>query len=246
MRKIFKYIALGCSIAFLAIGQAFAQQENSLSFETNNYSFGTISEDTTIVYGHLDFVNQGNENLIITHLIGSCSCVEAQVADSIVKPGQKSSINFSFKPLNYPGQIDKQIFIYTNKDDNASTETIFMTGFVTPTTNPINEFRFSFGNLYVKQKLVRFRSEEGQQIERISCYNNSDTVMSLSVATDNLPQGIQFRTEPEQIQPHSKAELIFSFDPTLWKNNGEKSFALTLKGVEIDDNKQPIIQIKIE
>ena len=32
--------------------------------------------------------------------------------------------------------------------------------------------------------------------------------MSLSVATDNLPHGIQFRTEPEQIQPHSKAELI--------------------------------------
>ena len=143
MKRVLRNIAIGCSIVFATIELACAQSTSSHLKDKFVYNFGTISEDTTIVYGHLDYTNTCNDNLIITRLIPSCSCVEAQATDTVIKPGQKCRINFSFKPLNYPGHIDKQIYIYTNQDQNTSTETLYLTGVVTPTTNPIHEYRFS-------------------------------------------------------------------------------------------------------
>ena len=234
-----------CSVALAAIGQASAQ-ENPFAFETTEYSFGTISEDTAQVSGHLDYTNRSSKDLIITRVLTSCSCVSAHATDSIVKPGQTSSIEFSFKPLNFPGNIDKQVFIYSSEDDIQSTETIFLTGIVTPTTNPLNEYRYSFGDLYVKQKQVRFGDSGNKQVERINCYNNTDEILSLSVDPTILPQGVTFRTEPEQIPPRTKGELVFSFDPEKAQTEDRISVALPLRGMEGDKENQPNIHIILE
>ena len=246
MKRILKYIAIGGSIALGAIGQACAQQSSSLQFETTEYNFGTISEDTTAVYGTMHFTNRSDKDLVIARVLTSCSCVEAQLADSIVKAGATSSIHFSFKPLNFPGHINKEIYIYTDQAANTNTETLYLTGFVTPTTNPLNEFRYSFGTLYTKQKQIRFRGVEEPQVERISCYNHSDQPLSLSVAPEALPQGITFGTHPQVIPPHAKAEMVFSFNPQEWKKGSQTSFSLPLQGAMMSEGQQPIIQINIE
>ncbi len=246
MKRILKYIAIGGSIALGAIGQACAQQSSSLQFETTEYNFGTISEDTTAVYGTMHFTNRSDKDLVIARVLTSCSCVEAQLADSIVKAGATSSIHFSFKPLNFPGHINKEIYIYTDQAANTNTETLYLTGFVTPTTNPLNEFRYSFGTFYAKQKQIRFRGVDQPQVERITCYNHSDQSLSLSVAPGVLPQGIIFSTNPEVIPPHAKAEMVFSFDPNVWKAGSQTSFSLPIQGADTSQGQQPIIQINIE
>ena len=194
MKRILQYIAMGCSMILCVVEPAFAQQTYALQLETATYSCGTISEDDGPVSGQVELINRGNEAITITEVLVSCSCVSAQVTDSLVQPGAKSTLQFSFNPLNYPGNIDKQIVIYTSEVQETITETLFLTGYVTPTTDPTREFRFAMGPLLVKQKQIKFSDVTQRQIERISCFNNSSQSMTLTAADGSLPRGVTFHT----------------------------------------------------
>lgn len=245
MSNCFKYLIIIHSIAFLAIEWTNAQSISSLKFKTESYDLGVISEDTNLVNGRVSFTNIGTENIDIHHIYTSCSCVEAYVLDSVIPPGISSELFFSFKPKNFPGQIDKQIFVDFN-DNTKHHQVLYLTGNVTPSTNPTHNYRYSLGDLWVKQKQVIFRGVETMQVEKIKCYNNSNISMQLSMTELDTINGISFHSDPAIIAPHSSAQLIFKLNPSEWTHTNERIMNFSLQGIDSDSTINHKIRIKIQ
>jgi len=65
------------------------------------------------------FTNTGKRDLIIRHIRASCGCTAVQQGNTVVKPGESSSIKATFNSGSYNGKVNKVIYVYTNDPMNS-------------------------------------------------------------------------------------------------------------------------------
>ena len=66
------------------------------------------------------FQNTGKSDLIIRHIRSTCGCTAIQQGgDSVVKPGEWSSIKATFNAGGISGRVTRTIFVYTNDPQNS-------------------------------------------------------------------------------------------------------------------------------
>jgi hypothetical protein len=63
--------------------------------------------------------NEGKTDLIIRHIKSTCGCTAVQQGNTVIKPGQESSIKAIFNSGGYNGKVMKYIYVYTNDPKNS-------------------------------------------------------------------------------------------------------------------------------
>lgn len=85
-----------------------------ISFVETSRSFGTFGIEE-IQKAEFEFVNTGDEPLLIIRLATDCGCTAAAVSGTTIAPGDTGRINVSYNGRNYPaGSFRKQIKVKSN------------------------------------------------------------------------------------------------------------------------------------
>lgn len=91
--------------------------------------FGNVQEGEVIEHDFV-FTNIGKSDLIIRKIKASCGCTTVAPKESIIKPGQQSSLSASFRTSGFSGRQSKTITVITN-DPVKSTMVLRLSGTVT-------------------------------------------------------------------------------------------------------------------
>lgn len=105
-----------------------------IEFVKATHDFGTIKEDGGPVECEFEFVNDGDEPLVIISANASCGCTRPEYPKKPIKPGKKAKIKVTYLPKGRPGEFTKSIKVRTN-GKNPKNVTLKITGVVTPATD---------------------------------------------------------------------------------------------------------------
>ena len=89
----------------------------SFKFTEEEFSFGTIKQGESVTH-EFEFVNNGNEPVIITSAAGSCGCTVPVWPKEPITKGQKSTIKVTFNSAGKMGLQDKTVTINSNAKQN--------------------------------------------------------------------------------------------------------------------------------
>ena len=117
MKKLFVLI---CTL-FLMGSMAFAQNEGStekqngpeITFKETMHDFGEIQYKGNGTY-EFEFVNTGNEPLILTQPKSSCGCTVPEWPKQPILPGESNVIKVTYKKTENPGSFNKYVTIFSN------------------------------------------------------------------------------------------------------------------------------------
>ena len=115
-------LILGCSAAF-ANGP-------EMKITESTHDFGNIKEANGSVSYEFEFVNSGDEPLIILSAKTSCGCTVPSYPKKPIKPGEKDKIKVTYNPAGRPGEFHKEVRIKTNA--KSKTSVVKISGVVIP------------------------------------------------------------------------------------------------------------------
>ena len=82
-------------------------------FTEEEFNFGTIKQGESVTQ-EFTFFNEGNGELIITNVMGSCGCVVPQYPKEPIKKSGKGTIKVTFNSAGKMGLQDKTVTITSN------------------------------------------------------------------------------------------------------------------------------------
>ncbi len=88
-----------------------------MKFEKEEFSFGSIKQGDKVEHA-FEFVNAGNQPLIISEAHGSCGCTVPEWPKQPLKKGEKGVIKITFNSAGKQGMQDKTITITSNASDS--------------------------------------------------------------------------------------------------------------------------------
>jgi len=114
-----------------AAGTSVAQGKTNsgpvMEIEPKDHDFGGVQQDQKLVH-EFTVRNVGTEDLEIRRISTSCGCTAAILADSIVKPGESTTLEVVLETRKYKGVIDKSVSVASN--DRERVRTIRVRAFV--------------------------------------------------------------------------------------------------------------------
>jgi len=114
-----------------AAGTSVAQRKTKagpvMEIEPKDHDFGGVQQDQKLVH-EFTVRNVGTEDLEIRRISTSCGCTAAILADSIVKPGESTTLEVVLETRKYKGVIDKSVSVASN--DRERVRTIRVRAFV--------------------------------------------------------------------------------------------------------------------
>ncbi len=212
--KMIKQILIEVLLVMVFLGTGFSQTIGpNMSFEKQNYDFGTIKEEGGTVSYKFKFVNTGGTPLIIQNVRTSCGCTSPNWTREPVPPGGNGFVDVTYNPAGRPGAFSKYLFVDSNSDQGAVRLTI--KGEVTQKPRTIeDEYRYSMGGLRLKANHLAFGniSNTSQKDYRLEVINNSSRKISLGFG--RMPGHLEMKFEPEVLDPNEKGYLVATYDAT--------------------------------
>ena len=206
-----------------------------VTFDSLISHIGILTEDDAPLFVRFALQNTGTQPLAITRIRTDCGCTEATPSKSLLQPSEKGVITVVYTPKNHPGTVDASTFVYSSLSDTHPIARLSLLGEVLPSRNVWDRYRYTMGNLKLKQNRVLFDFSRRKVVtERILCGNSGTQDMHLEAV--GLPDYIQFYTSPRVITPGEEADIVIRVDATCLT----KSITLPLKlkgtnGVESDN-----------
>lgn len=106
MKKIF----IVC-ILLVATSSVFAQPK--IQINETSFNFGKCPQHAEV--SHTFWLKSvGTENLVITEVVPGCGCTKAPLKDSVLAPGDSTSLEIIFSTKSYRGFVAKKPYIVTN------------------------------------------------------------------------------------------------------------------------------------
>jgi len=115
MKKIF-LLSLSLVISTMIFSQ---QMGPAISWVDTSHDFGTIEESSGVQEHTFEFVNTGNEPLLLTNVKPSCGCTSADYSREPIAPGAKGFVKAGYDPKGRgTGNFNKSITVTTNETPN--------------------------------------------------------------------------------------------------------------------------------
>jgi hypothetical protein len=90
-----------------------------MKFISTTVDIGTM-EPSTARDIEFTFRNEGKRDLILRSIKSTCGCTAVQQGgNSVIKPGETSTIKATFNSGSYKGKVTKAIYVYSNDPGNA-------------------------------------------------------------------------------------------------------------------------------
>lgn len=126
------------------VSAAAQQQGPRIELPEPVFAFGSVAEGARVKH---DFVvrNAGGSDLVIHQVVPACGCTAASPAQSIVKPGEQTTVHVEFDSTGFSGDKSKATRINTN---DAESPSVFITlrGYIEPSL-VVQPQRIMFGEI---------------------------------------------------------------------------------------------------
>ena len=188
--------------------------QGKLDFEVKDHDFGKISEADGPAEFTFDFVNNSETEIRITNVKASCGCTTPGWTKESVPPGGTGFIKAKYNPRNRPGKFRKSLRISTS--DPGSNQTLYISGFVNPKPKtPEQEYPIVMGDLRMKYRTLNLGKITTEKIveKTFDVYNGTDSVVTLSSTSWEVPEFIQLSLVEEAVAAGETGQLKVSYDP---------------------------------
>jgi hypothetical protein len=220
-----------------------------IQFDKTTYDFGNVKEEGGKVTGKFEFMNTGNQDLLLTSVKPGCGCTAADYTKTPVPPGGRGFINATYDPFNRPGGFNKNIKVTTNesKSDEGANEkqhTIYIKGNVEK--RPASKYELAGyntgqGNIRIKDNNIK--------LDLLNTESKSFTIQVMNFYTKessfeptNLPNYITL-VQNTSIKPNEEKEIIFKYDAN---KKGEIGTFKDVVTIQTKDSIEPRITLIIE
>ncbi|MDR0829159.1 MAG: DUF1573 domain-containing protein [Prevotellaceae bacterium] len=225
MRTLFISLTLilSCSL--------FAQDKISVVFNERTHDFGTIREENGKAVTVFTFTNTSNQVVAIKSVKTSCGCTTPSYSREPIAPNGTGEIKVAYDATGRSGNFSKNITVQIGNDTETKTESLNITGEVTPRPKSVQEtYPFKNGDLLMREHILNFGSIiKGETAERTAeVYNNSEKEISLVFG--NIPDflTVDFDNSPK-IAPKTKATIKFLLNSDKSKSWGDISANIQIK-----------------
>lgn len=86
---------------------------DNVSFKSESYDFGTISEGPAAEHV-FTFTNTGKEPLVIERVQPSCGCTAPDWSKEPIAPGKTGMVKATYGTQGRPGHFEKNMTVFTN------------------------------------------------------------------------------------------------------------------------------------
>jgi hypothetical protein len=208
-------------LLFIFCFSAFTQTMGpSMTFLKEMHSFGIISETGGTVNYTFEFVNTGNEPVILNAVRSSCGCTAPDWSKAPVLPGAKGYIKVTFDPANRPGKFEKTITVSANIPDNPD-KVLRIMGVVTPKPEDVGDtYPRDMNGFRLTTNHLAFGKVHKNQIatKTINVINTNSN--PIKVTFTNVPAYCKIKTIPELLKPNEEGKLEVVYDGTATSNWG--------------------------
>lgn len=227
------------NIVFLLLNcTALCLPAQTLHFQDSIQNTGTITEDDNPRTYYFKYRNNSSRTIKITRIKTHCGCAQPSYKKGPIAPGEQGQIGITFYPLGRVGKMNRSILVFTNESDSVPDSKLTLIGEVLPSSDPYIDYAYAIGPLRLMQTTVNFGklSPSTSQMNRIEVVNSGN--QPLKITTSDLPEFLDFMTEPEILKPQEKGDLILIIHPKKIKGKGKIDQHFFLEGV----GKVPTIQ----
>ncbi|MGK7396297.1 MAG: DUF1573 domain-containing protein [Candidatus Cyclobacteriaceae bacterium M3_2C_046] len=112
-----------------------SEAQPKIYFQQDNFDFGEIAEGNNVRHD-FEFINQGDQPLIINQVRASCGCTTPFWSKEPILSGQKGIISAAYNSKNRPGAFRKSIKVISN----GGSVNLYIKGVVKQTTNRPQQF----------------------------------------------------------------------------------------------------------
>lgn len=95
----------------LSYSAAFAAPD--LNVANPKFDFGEVFQGEKVPHV-FEFVNEGDEDLVIEKVRSSCGCTAVLVSEKVIPPGGKGELKATFDSTRFRNTISKTIYLYSN------------------------------------------------------------------------------------------------------------------------------------
>jgi hypothetical protein len=99
-----------------------ALAQPKINFVKEAHDFGEVPEGKIASFDY-EFVNTGNQPLIVSHVQASCGCTTPFWTKEPVLPGKKGIVKASYNSQGRPGAFSKSVTVTSNAAEGAKTLT---------------------------------------------------------------------------------------------------------------------------
>ncbi|MDR1544108.1 MAG: DUF1573 domain-containing protein [Prevotellaceae bacterium] len=219
------------SLIFFLSATIFAQEKISVVFNEMTHDFGVIHEEDGKATTVFTFVNNSAMPITIKSVKASCGCTTPSYSREVIAPHGEGKITVAYNAQGRPGKFTKNVTVQLGTDIDTKTESLTITGEVTPKMRSITEsFAYKAGDLLLREQIVNFGSVfKSAAMEKITeVYNNSDREMVVTFG--EVPDYIKvtFDGEPK-LAPKTKTAVRFSLNTEKMKLWGDISQNISIK-----------------
>ena len=200
MRKLL--IIVGFILSFFQI-----KAEPQILWLEKGLDLGEIEENNGEVEGSFQFINIGNDAVIIDDIRTSCGCTKVEFPRYPILKGDTALIKFAFDPKGRPGKNNKQLKVYFNGSDKYE-RLQFRAKVIGEYNSIVGRYPIGRQDLRFENETIRFpdMARGSRRHAFIGVYNESpDTIRPVFKSTD---RNIEVNMKPESINPGEMATLI--------------------------------------
>ena len=226
MKRIL-FMHMAAALMFLAVAAA---GNPELKASLDSIDFGHIGVDYNL-YQTVEIHNTGSSELLITDIYPSCDCSRTSVADTIVQPGQSTTVRLKFNTKNWYGVTDQYFTIESNDPVLPMVQI--------PYHSVVGQW---IKGIYPKPKGLFFLPGKSQG--QLEITNSKHDLLELELIDQADPY---FRIAVTQNSAKKGDKLVIKViaDESLSKGTHESSFRLRVKAAEREEPVILSIPIKI-
>ncbi|MDO4190467.1 MAG: DUF1573 domain-containing protein [Bacteroidales bacterium] len=206
-----------------------AQNAVSVQFDEKSHDFGTLKEEQGKATTVFTFVNTSSIPVSLKNVRASCGCTTPNWSKAPVAPGAKGEITVTYNTTGRPGSFSKSITVTVGTDDETITESLRITGKVTPRPKtPEETYPHKYGELRAREDVVDYGSMfKGNSQERAwEIYNTTGKAHTITFT--NVPAHITVVTPKVTAKPNEASKVVFKYNSAKSKNYYKISDKITV------------------
>ena len=201
MKRIIITLALLCALAANAA---------NVRWLSTTHDFGAFSEDDGKATALFRFVNDTNEDVVITNVVSTCGCTVPSYSENPIAPGDTAVVEVTYNPIGRPGRFSKQVFVRTTASNER--QELKIKGIVIGNDTSVkSRYPVDMGALKLRTGAAMMgKVNPGTgKTGYIDGYNQSQDSLRLSFT--EVPKYLQIGTVPEVVAPGDLVSINIYF-----------------------------------
>lgn len=177
------------------------------------HDFGTIEEEAGKVTHRFNFVNAGNDTLLINKVRTSCGCTKPVYPDTPIAPGDSSYIEITFDPTNRVGNFSKPIYVFANTTPDRTILRIIGKVVRSAIADTARSYAYRIGDIALKSLHIPYEKLiKGKPATReIELFNAGKE--TLTPYATNVPPHITVKFIPDTLLTGEKGKMQVTYIP---------------------------------